>query len=125
MAETILRNDYIQEKKGFLSLSTTYIYVPTGSKMKAEQKGFDMNGGKQVRMMLDGDIESLKNELTRKGLPRTSNNANTLLNLFYSEDHQFVAMQLEQFKDFSYQPVTEVITATGADARQILSALGI
>lgn len=120
MAETVLTNNNIQVKKGFLGLTTSYIYAPTGCKMRADQKGFDINNGEQVRQMFNGDLDFVKSELAKNGLPPTADNANTELNIFYAEDLQFVAMQVEQFKDFSYHPVTNVIIAKDADAQEIL-----
>ena len=125
MAETILSNGNIQVKKGFFGLTTSYTYAPTGSKMKAEQMGFDVSNGELVRKMLNGDLEYVKSELKKNGLPTTAGNANTELNIFYAEDHQFVAMQVEQYKDFTYRPVTDVIIGNGDDAKEILKSLGI
>ncbi|WP_158573495.1 hypothetical protein [Prevotella sp. AM34-19LB] len=38
---------------------------------------------------------------------------NMKLQACLSDDHQFVATQLLAFKDFGYQPVTEMVTYTG------------
>lgn len=41
---------------------------------------------------------------------------NMKLQACLSDDHQFVATQLLAFKDFGYQPVTEMVTYTGKTA---------
>ena len=45
------------------------------------------------------------------------------LNICYTEDLQFLAMQMEQFVDYLYKPTTDLVFAEGEDAQQILTAI--
>lgn len=123
MAEELLANPHISVRKSFFGMVTDHIYTPTGGKIKVVQKIYNPGDGDAVKRMLSLGAEGLKKELKGKGLPEPVNIGNIQLNICYSSDFQFVAMQMEKFVDFFYKPVTDLVVAEGDDARQILTAI--
>lgn len=73
--------------------------------------------------MLSLGVEGLKKGLKGKGLPQPIGIGNMQLNICYTEDHQFLAIQMEQFMDYLYKPTTDLVVAEGEDAQQILTAI--
>ena len=123
MAEQLLANPHISIRKSFFGLATAYIYNPTGSKIKVVQKNYNPGDGDSIKHMLSLGVESLKKGLKGKGLPQPIGIGNMQLNICYTEDHQFLAIQMEQFMDYLYQPTTDLVVAEGEDAQQILTAI--
>ena len=123
MAEEILANPQISVRKSFFGLVTNYIYKPTGSKIKVVQKNYTPDAGDSIKHMLNLGIEGLKKGLKGKGLPEPIAIGNMQLNICYTEDLQFLAMQMEQFVDYLYKPTTDLVFAEGEDAQQILTAI--
>ena len=123
MAEELLANPHISVRKSFFGMVTDVIYTPTGSKIKVVQKIYNPGDGEAIKRMLSLGGEGLKKALKDKGLPDSINIGNMQLNICYSGDFQFVAMQMEKFVDFFYKPVTDLVVCEGDDARQILTAI--
>ena len=121
MAEELLANPHISVRKSFFGMVTDFIYTPTGGKIKVAQMIYNPGDGDAVKRMLSLGVEGLKKGLKDKGLPKPVNIGNMHLNICYTGDYQFVAMQMEQFMDFFYKPTTDLVVAEGEDARQILT----
>ena len=123
MAEELLANPHISVRKSFFGLITNYIYNPTGGKIKEVQKNYNPGDGDAIKHMLNLGIEGLKKGLKGKGLPAAIGIGNMQLNICFTEDFQFLAMQMEQFVDYLYKPTTGLVVAEGEDAQQILTAI--
>ena len=124
MAEELLANPHISVRKSFFGLVTRYIYNPTGEKIRVNQKNYNPGGdGEAIKRMLSLGVEGLKKGLKSKGLPEPIAIGNMKLNICYTRDHQFLAMQMEQFMDYMYTPTTDLVVAEGEDAQQILTAI--
>ncbi len=123
MAEELLANPHISVRKSFFGMVTDYIYTPTGGKIHVIQKIYNPGDGDAIKGMLSLGTEGLKKGLKDKGLPEAGNIGNWQLNICYTEDFQFVAMQMEKFVDFFYKPMTDLVVAEGEDARQILTSI--
>ena len=123
MAEELLANPHISVRKSFFGLVTNYIYNPTGDKIKVVQKCYNPGDGDTIKHMLSLGIEGLKKGFRDKGMPDPIAIGNMQLNICYTEDFQFLAMQMEQFVDYMYMPTTDLVVAEGEDAQQILTAI--
>lgn len=123
MAEELLANPHISVRKSFFGLVTNYIYNPTGDKINVVQKCYNPGDGDTIKHMLSLGIEGLKKGFRDKGMPDPIAIGNMQLNICYTEDFQFLAMQMEQFVDYMYKPTTDLVVAEGEDAQQILTAI--
>ena len=123
MAEELLANPHISVRKSFFGLVTNYIYNPTGSKIKVVQKNYNPGDGDAIKRMLSLGVDGLKKGLKGKCLPEPIAIGNMQLNICFTEDYQFLAMQMEQFVDYLYKPTTDLVVAEGEDAQPILAAI--
>lgn len=123
MAEQLLANPHISVSKSFFGLVTNYIYNPTGDKIKVVQKNYNPSDGDSIKHMLNLGVDGLKKGLKNKGLPEPIGIGNMQLNICYTQDFNFLAMQMEQFVDYMYKPTTDLVIAESEDAQQILTAI--
>ncbi|MBO7551321.1 MAG: hypothetical protein J6T62_07350 [Fibrobacter sp.] len=66
-------------------------------------------------------MESLDATIQREGRPKTSDNGNYRLNLCYSQDREFAALQLQQFSGFEYHNVGGIRFVEGDEAHKLLA----
>lgn len=123
MTDELLANQHISVRKSFFGLVTNYIYNPTGGKIKVVQKNYNPGNGDTIKRMLNLGIDGLKKGIKDKGLPEPIAIGNMQLNICYTQDFNFLAMQMEQFVDYLYKPTTDIVIAEGDDAQQILTAI--
>ena len=118
MWNSICDNSRISVKCSMFGLKTTAIYLPTQSTIKAETLEYSPETGDKLKRI----IESPKDQLDKAiGLfrPQTTVNGNYMLEKLTSQDGQFVALQLLQFHQLSYEPVTGVLIFEGKDAEVV------
>ena len=118
MWNSICDNSRISVKSSMFGLKTTAIYLPTHSTIKAETLEYSPETGDKLKRI----IESPKDQLDKAiGLfrPQPTVNGNYMLEKLSSQDGQFVALQLLQFHQLSYEPVTEVLFFEGKDAEVV------
>ena len=118
MWNSICNNSCISVKSSLFGLKATAIYQPTQSAIKVETLEYNPETGDKLKRI----IESPKDELDKAiGLfrPQPTVNGNYLLEKLSSQDGQFTALQLLQFHQLSYEPVTEVLLFEGKDAEVI------
>ena len=118
MWNSICDNSRISVKCSMFGLKTTAIYLPTHSTIKAETLEYSPETGDKLKRI----IESPKDQLDKAiGLfrPQPTVNGNYMLEKLSSQDGQFVALQLLQFQQLSYEPVTEVLIFEGKDAEVV------
>ena len=118
MWKTVCDNHRISVKSSMFGLKTTAVYLPTQSTMKAETLEYNPETGDKLKRI----IESSKDQLDKAiGLfrPQTTVNGNYLLEKLSSDDGQFTALQLLQFRQLSYEPATGVLIFEGKDAETI------
>ena len=123
MADELRANPNITVSKVLFGLVTNYIYNPTGAKLKVAQLSYNAGNGDSIKRLLALGVEGLKKGLKEKGLPKPLDIGSMQLNICYSTDHRFLAMQMEQYIDFFYKPTTELVIAEGDDAQLILSTI--
>ena len=115
MGADVLALQDVQVKKGFMGLTVKLIYQPTNSVIKIKEKEYSAEDGKKLISILNSAPSEVESSIQKFPVSAISM-GNMKLQACLSDDHQFVATQLLAFKDFGYQPVTEMVTYTGKTA---------
>lgn len=122
MGDYVMSLEDIQVKKSFMGLSTKLIYKPTNSVIKIKEKEYSVEDGRKLEELLSTSQESM--EATINNLSVSSiGMGNAKLQACLSDDHQFAAVQLLTFKDFDYQPISDVKVYTGKTAEAFTKLL--
>ena len=121
MAAAVSAYQNITVKKSLFS--TKVLYMPTGSAVKAMALEFSPSEGERVQRLLDLPLDKMAADIEQKGKPRTGANGNFRLEVCLSDDHQFCALQLFRFADFSYRPLFEPRFYEGTDVEYIAKLL--
>lgn len=117
MAAAVSAYKNITIKKSLFS--TKAIYTPTGSTVKAMALEYSPSEGEKVKRLLDMPLDKMTADIEQKGKPKTGANGNFRLEVCLSDDHQFCALQLFRFVDFSYRPFYEPRFYEGTDVEYI------
>lgn len=105
----------IEVHKSFFGLCNSVIYKPTHSKVLVKQNEYTAEIGTLLKTILESDEETAVELLVK--VPNTSANiGNFKLEACISADHEFAAVQLLQFVDFDYKPITSMKTYLGKTA---------
>ena len=115
MTENFVSLNYIVVKKGFMGWSIKLIYKPTNSVLKVKEQEYTVEDGKKLASILSSAPENVEAAISKFPVSAVGM-GNMKLEACISQDGQFVAAQLLSFKDFSYQPVTEMKVYTGKTA---------
>lgn len=115
MGAEVMGLDEIKVKKGFLGMSVKLIYKPTNSVIKIKENEYTAEDGRKLENILCTEPENMEQAIHDFPVSKTSM-GNVKLQGCISNDHQFAAVQLLNFKDFDYKPVSEVHIFTGKAA---------
>ena len=115
MTENLMTLNDIEVKKGFMGWSIKLIYNPTNSVLKVKEQEYTVEDGKKLASILSSAPENVEAAISKFPVSAVGM-GNMKLEACISQDGQFVAAQLLSFKDFSYQPVTEMKVYTGKTA---------
>ena len=115
MTENLMALNDIEVKKGFMGWSIKLIYKPTNSVLKVKEQEYTVEDGKKLASILSSAHENVEAAISKFPVSAVGM-GNMKLEACISQDGQFVAAQLLSFKDFSYQPVTEMKVYTGKTA---------
>ncbi len=107
MGPTVLGLEEVTVKKGFLGMGMKLIYNPTNSVIKIKENEYSAEDGRKLAAILNSEPDQVEAAIAKFPISTTSM-GNVKLQACISEDHQFAAVQLMQFKDFDYHPTTEV-----------------
>ena len=91
------------------------VYKPTNSVLKVKEQEYTIEDGRKLENILSSAPENMEAAISKFPVS-TVGMGNMKLEACISQDGQFVAAQLLSFKDFSYQPVTEMKVYTGKTA---------
>lgn len=112
----------IHIKKSFFGLCKKYYYAPTGSLITAYRKEYTPSDGYKIEQAMNSDPSVRLKQMATLGKMPTTALGNYMLEMYQSADCQFAAVQLYQFKQLSYEPVTPVYTFEGEDASTVANA---
>ena len=121
MAAAVSAYQNIAIKKSWFS--TKVFYTPTGSPVRAMILEYTPSEGEKVERLLDMPLDKMAAEIEQKGKPAWGANGNIRMEVCLSDDHQFCALQLFRFADFSYQPIAEPRFYEGKDVEYVAKLL--
>lgn len=116
MANDLFKKDCIKVEKVFLGLMTKVIYTPTNSPIEGVCLEYDLTNGQKVKQIVESDPCKVESVIKKEGKPQPCDNGNMRLTLCFSKDHRFVALQLFQFTNFEYHPMSEIHIVEGDEA---------
>jgi hypothetical protein len=116
MWENICNDSRIGVSQSLFGLRTKAVYLPTGSELKAGTMGFSRSDGMKLQQILLSLHEGQRCSLDGFQ-PKPVPNGNYMVEVCYSDDDSFLAIQLFQFSRLSYEPVTDVLVFEEDDAR--------
>lgn len=121
MANALFNKPYIKTEKKFFGIKTNVTYTKTNSPVVGICLEFSPTEGQKVQAIVEASLESLDATIQREGRPKTSDNGNYRLNLCYSQDREFAALQLQQFSGFEYHNVGGIRFVEGDEAHKLLA----
>lgn len=117
MAAHLAADPRISTQKSLFGLVNTTTYVPTGSKITAVKHEFKLEQGSDIEHALNTTKGNPAALLAELGYMEPAAIGNYLLEACYSADRNFVAMQMFQYAQLRYQPVTDVHVFEGEEAK--------
>lgn len=123
MAKTVAANPNIEVKKRLFGLFSHVVYKPTRSTVMAHRYEYTAEEGERLKGLLDAKGEVLEQKLKALEPLHHVDLGNIELQTCYSVDHRFAALQLMNYKDLCYVPVTDVHVFEGREAQLIIDLL--
>ena len=121
MANALFNKPYIKTEKKFFGFKTNVTYTKTNSPVVGICLEFSSTEGQKVQAIVEASLNALDATIQREGRPKTSDNGNFRLNLCYSQDREFAALQLQQFSGFEYHNVGGIRFVEGDEAHKLLA----
>lgn len=121
MSKHFVDDSRIHIKKSFFGLCKKYYYAPTDSLITACRKEYTPSDGYKIEQAMNSESSVRVKQMAALGKKPVTTLGNYMLEMYQSADCQFAAVQLYQFKQLSYEPVTPVYTFEGEDARTIVN----
>ena len=100
--------------------STKAVYEPTQSIVKPIVLEYTPTSGEYLAHLLSLPLDKMAEQIKQKGKPATAPIGHFHLEVCLSDDHQFCALQLFRFMDFSYTPVFEPRFYEGKEVESIV-----
>lgn len=107
MADAIFNNKNVEVEKTFFGLFSNVIYKATESRIDTQQLYLTTQEADKVKKILDAAPENFHSVVESIGTITPADYGNMRVDICLSRDHQFVALQLLQFKDFDYRPISD------------------
>lgn len=118
MWESICADARISISKSLFGLRTTATFKPTNSVIDANTFEYSPEEGKRVKNILDMPKEKMADAIGNF-CPKTVDYGNYKSEVCASRDGAFLAVQLFQFVQLNYEPVTGVLIFEGKEAATI------
>ncbi len=122
MAKALSNDSRIEIRKGFLGLSTSLYYTPTGAKINLMVNEYAADMEKRLTRLLQKDGGEWRLEVENGKLP-TVPVGQFRLEAAYAQDGGYLALQLFRFVDFTYSPHSEMVVYEGDDAKAVYAVL--
>lgn len=105
-----------------LGLSKKLIYTPTGATVNVKKFNYNPEAVSHLQRVIESDGKGLAAAVKACKVQRLEI-GNIELDACISTDKQFVALQLLQFIDYTYQPISEVAFYEGDQAQLVAQIL--
>jgi hypothetical protein len=124
MGNRIANDSRISVKSSFFNLFKKHFYAPTQSPIMVQKKEFSPNDGLKFEHALNcNDPKERAANIAALDSMSEVNLGNYLLEMCFSADHQFCVLQLHQFQQLRYEPVSPVCFFEGDEAQQVIESL--
>lgn len=123
MSKNLANDKRISITKTFFGLSTKATYAPTNSPLSASKTEYAQEAGRKMERALTATPDKCAEQFAAIGKQPTTTLGNYLLEECHSADGNFAALQLYQYSQMSYQPVTKICFFEGSDAQAVIACL--
>lgn len=123
MDSALHHNSRLDVKRTFFNLIETIFYSPSHSKIEGEDLELDAETGEKIKELLELPDDSVYERSMKMNKVSTVENGMYNLSVYYSEDHQFAALQLTKYLSFEYRPVTAIRFLENETAESLLGIL--
>ncbi|GEM_PF-1630852 len=107
MKDTLLGLSDIAIKKAFLGLGTNIIFKNTESPLKGYELYYSSKELGALNSLIDGSTEKLDAEYIKVKLSAFKESGSILLDVCMSKDKKFIGLQILQYSDFQYKPLSK------------------
>lgn len=122
MTQELLSHKNLSVVSSLFGLSKKLIYTVTGSTVKAVKNNYNAEAVSHLMRVLESDAHGLASAVKACRAAKVEI-GNIELDACISQDKQFVALQLLQFGDYMYRPISKVAFFEGADAELVSQIL--
>lgn len=116
MWNTICHDHRIRINKSLFGLRTTAVYLPTNSELRESTIEYSPADGDRLKRILTSNADNLNAAITNFH-PKPVPNGNYMVELCSTDDGTFMALQILQFQQLRYEPVTSVLMFEGEQAQ--------
>lgn len=122
MAQELLSHKNLRVVSTMLGLSKKLVYITTGAAVRVKKYNFNTEAIPHLERVIESDEKGLASAVKSCRVTNVEI-GNVELDACVSADMRFVALQLLQFSDYSYHPVTRVAFFEGDNAQLVASIL--
>lgn len=117
-----MQQKYIGIQKSFFGLCKTVVFRPTQSKVKGEMFYYNVSNSNLLTDIIKSKGQALERIVHSAKLSQDFNGG-LRLDCCFSDDYNFVAIQLFRYSDFMFLPVTQISYYFGEDAQLVMSSI--
>lgn len=122
MAKELLSHKNIRVVSTMLGMSKKLVYITTGATVKVNKYNYNPEAVAHLQRVIESDGKGLASAVKACRVTKLEI-GNIELDACVSTDKQFVALQLLQFSDYTYHPITRVSFYEGEEAQLVASIL--
>ena len=123
MTEGLLASGKIKEHRSFFGLFSSFTYSETGGKLQCAQPEYGQQSGPALKMIASAKAGTVAETMARAGKLHTQPNGSFRLDVVYSAERDFVAVQLFHYADYHFTAASVVNVFEGEEASLLVSAL--
>lgn len=122
MAAELLSHHNIRTESSLFGLSKKLVYTPTGATVTVKKYNYNPEAVSHLQRVIESDGKGLAAAIKSCRVQQLEI-GNIELDACVSTDKQFAALQLLQFSDYSYHPISKVAIYEGEQAQLVASIL--
>lgn len=122
MAPELLSHQNLRVVSSMMGLSKKLVYITTGATVRATKYNYNADAVPQLERIIESDGKGLAAAI-KSCRASSVEIGNIELDACVSADKQFVALQLLQFSDYTYHPISKVAVFEGEQAALVASIL--
>lgn len=122
MATELLSRDNLRVVSSMLGLSKKLVYIPTGATVMVKKYNYNPEALSHLQRVVESNGKSLAAAI-KACRAKKLDIGNIELDICIASDKQFVALQLLQFMDYTYQPISKVAFHEGEEAELVATIL--